>query len=208
LRILLNLVAEERQVHHHKALGHLAHQPITDIVKFSATRLVKVRLPWLIVGLVGGMFATLIVRFFEGALLEKLALAFFIPVIVYMSDAYMSDAVGTQTETLFIRALVIEKIDLGKYLAKEIVVGFLLGSVLGVLLFAYSMAVFGDLNVSIIVGLSIIISSIFSVVIATLVPLILRRFGKDPAIGAGPFTTIAQDILALLIYFVIAAVII
>ncbi|OGF77282.1 hypothetical protein A3I27_00600 [Candidatus Giovannonibacteria bacterium RIFCSPLOWO2_02_FULL_43_11b] len=203
MRILLNLVAEERQVHHHKALGHLAHQPITDIVKFSATRLVKVRLPWLIVGLVGGMFATLIVRFFEGALLEKLALAFFIPVIVYMSDA-----VGTQTETLFIRALVIEKIDLGKYLAKEIVVGFLLGSVLGVLLFAYSMAVFGDLNVSIIVGLSIIISSIFSVVIATLVPLILRRFGKDPAIGAGPFTTIAQDILALLIYFVIAAVII
>ncbi|OGF69144.1 hypothetical protein A3H65_00990 [Candidatus Giovannonibacteria bacterium RIFCSPLOWO2_02_FULL_45_14] len=200
---MLNLVADEKQVHHHKALGHLAHQPITDIVKFSATRLVKVRLPWLLVGLVGGMFATLIVRFFEGALLEKLELAFFIPVIVYMSDA-----VGTQTETLFIRALVIEKIDLGKYLIKEILVGFLLGSALGILLFGYSMFVFNDFEVSIIVGISILAASTLSVIIATLVPLVLRRFGKDPAIGAGPFTTIAQDILALLIYFVVAAIII
>jgi len=203
LRVLLKFVIEEKQVHHHKALGHLAREPITDIVKFSATRLVKVRLPWLLVGLVGGMIATLIVRFFEGALLEKLALAFFIPVIVYMSDA-----VGTQTETLFIRALVIEKIDLGKYLIKEILVGFLLGSALGILLFGYSMFVFNDFEVSLIVGFSILIASTLSVVIATLVPLVLRRFGKDPAIGAGPFTTIAQDILALLIYFVVAAIII
>lgn len=203
MRVLLNLVADEKQVHHHKALGHLAREPITDIVKFSATRLVKVRLPWLLVGLVGGMVATLIVRFFEGALLEKLALAFFIPVIVYMSDA-----VGTQTETLFIRALVIEKIDLGKYLIKEMLVGFLLGSALGILLFGYSMFVFDDFDVSLIVGLSILIASTLSVVIATLVPLVLRHFGKDPAIGAGPFTTIAQDILALLIYFAVAAIII
>ncbi|MEO5635317.1 MAG: hypothetical protein ABIS26_01135, partial [Candidatus Paceibacterota bacterium] len=79
-------------VHHHKSMGHMANQPITDIVKLSAVRLVKVRLPWLLVGLVGGMCATLIVRYFEGTLMEKLALAFFIPVVVYMSDA-----VGTQT---------------------------------------------------------------------------------------------------------------
>lgn len=192
-----------QSVHHHKSMGHLAHQPITDIVKFSAMRMVKVRLPWLLVGLVGGMIATLIVRNFEGALLEKLALAFFIPVIVYMSDA-----VGTQTETLFIRALVIEKINLGKYLAKEIIVGFLLGTALGVLLFAYSMFIFNDLDVSLVVALSIIVSSMFSVVIATLVPLALRHFGKDPAIGAGPFTTIVQDIIALFIYFIIAAILI
>ncbi len=192
-----------KSIHHHKSMGHLAHQPITDIVKFNAMRLVRVRLPWLLVGLVGGMAATLIVRSFEGALLERLALAFFIPVIVYMSDA-----VGTQTETLFIRALVIEKINLAKYLVKEVFVGFLLGTVLGVLLFIYSMVMFNDMDVSFVVGISIIISSVFSVIIATIVPLLLRHFGKDPAIGAGPFTTIVQDIFALFIYFIIAAIII
>lgn len=184
-------------------MGHLAHQPITDIVKFSAMRLVKVRLPWLLFGLVGGMVATLIVRSSEGALLERLALAFFIPVIVYMSDA-----VGTQTETLFIRALVIEKINLAKYLVKEVFVGFLLGTVLGVLLFIYSMIMFNDIEVSFVVAISIVVSSICSVIIATLVPLLLRHFGKDPAIGAGPFTTIVQDIFALVIYFIISAIII
>ncbi len=192
-----------KSIHHHKSMGHLAHQPITDIVKFSAMRLVKVRLPWLLFGLVGGMVATLIVRSSEGALLERLALAFFIPVIVYMSDA-----VGTQTETLFIRALVIEKINLAKYLVKEVFVGFLLGTVLGVLLFIYSMIMFNDIEVSFVVAISIVVSSICSVIIATLVPLLLRHFGKDPAIGAGPFTTIVQDIFALVIYFIISAIII
>ncbi|OGF82258.1 hypothetical protein A3B18_02855 [Candidatus Giovannonibacteria bacterium RIFCSPLOWO2_01_FULL_46_13] len=196
-------MAEEGQVHHHKALGHLAKQPITDIVKFGIGRLVSLRLPWLLLGLVGGMIATLIVRFFETALEEKLALAFFIPVVVYMSDA-----VGTQTETLFIRALSIEKISLRKYLFKEIIIGFLLGLALSVLLYGYAIITFNDSEVAIIVGLSMLISSVFSVIIATFVPLILRRFGKDPAVGAGPFTTILQDILALVIYFVIAAIVI
>lgn len=197
-------MAEDKvQIHHHKALGHLAKQPITDIVKFGISRLVGIRLPWLILGLVGGMAATLIVRYFEGALAEKLALAFFIPVVVYMSDA-----VGTQTETLFIRALAIEKINLKKYLLKEIVIGFLLGAVLSVLLYAYVIIVFNDDSVAKIVGLSMVISSTFAVVIATLIPLLLRGFGKDPAVGAGPFTTIVQDILSLAIYFIVATIII
>ena len=190
-------------VHHHKSMGHLAREPITDIVKFSTLRLVRVRLPWLLVGLLGGIVASLIVKYFESALLEKLVLVIFIPVIVYMADA-----IGTQTETLFIRALSIEKVNLAKYMAKEIVVGFLLGGVLGALLFAYSMFIFKDIDVSLVIGLSIIACSICSVMVATVVPLILRHFGKDPAIGAGPFTTIIQDILSLIIYFLIAAVLI
>ena len=194
---------EERpQIHHHKALGHLAKEPITDIVKFSISRLLKLRLPWLLVGLLGGIIATLIVRFVEGALEQKLALAFFIPVIVYMSDA-----VGTQTETLFIRALAIEKINLKKYLFKETIIGFFMGAVLSVLLYFYAVLVFDDVSVAAIVGVSMIISSIFAVLIATFVPLLLRSFGKDPAVGAGPFTTIVQDILALLVYFLVASLI-
>lgn len=187
-------------IHHHKALGHLARESIVDIMKFSISRMVRIRLPWLLLGLLGGIVATLIVRFFEGALEQKLALAFFIPVIVYMSDA-----VGTQTETLFIRALAIEKIAFKKYLLKEIVIGFLLGAVLSVLLYLYAALVFDDALVAMIVGISMVLSSTFAVIIATFVPLILRGFGVDPAVGAGPFTTVVQDILALVIYFLVAS---
>ena len=193
---------EKPPIHHHKALGHLAKEPITDIVKFRISRLVRLRLPWLLLGLLGGIVATLIVRFFEAALEQKLALAFFIPVIVYMSDA-----VGTQTETLFIRALAIEKISLKRYLLKETAIGFLIGLVLSALMFLYALLIFGDRPVAVIVGVSLLLGSTLAVFLATFVPILLRRFGKDPAVGAGPFTTILQDIVSLIIYFLVAAAI-
>ncbi|HEY4528066.1 MAG TPA: magnesium transporter, partial [Candidatus Paceibacterota bacterium] len=74
-------------------------------------------------------------------------------------------------------------------------------------LYFYAVLVFDDVSVAAIVGVSMIISSIFAVLIATFVPLLLRSFGKDPAVGAGPFTTIVQDILALLVYFLVASLI-
>ena len=190
-------------IHHHKAMGHLAREHITDIVNFSISKLIKLRLPWLVLGLVGGMFATEIVKFFEDTLQRKLTLAFFIPVI-----AYMSDAVGTQTETLFIRALSIEKINIRKYLIKEVSIGLVMGIFMGLMMYAYAAFAFDDLSVAAIVGLAMIINATIAVLIATHVPLLLRKFGVDPAVGAGPFTTIVQDILSLLVYFAVAYLII
>jgi len=182
--------------------GIQAERPIVDIVRARATELVRLRIPWLVLGLVGGMFATVIIQSFEHALERELALAFFIPVIVYMSDA-----VATQTETIFIRSLSLEEIDIKKYLAREALVGMILGVILSGLLFAFAILYLQLLNVAAIVSLAMLASISTAVFIAIFIPLLFSKFKKDPAFGSGPFATIIQDVLSIIIYFAIATLI-
>jgi len=182
--------------------GIQAERPIVDIVKARISSLVRLRIPWLILGLVGGMLATVVVESFEHALERELALAFFIPVIVYMSDA-----VATQTETIFIRSLSLEEIDIKKYLVREALVGVILGIILSALLFAFAILYLQLLNVAAIVSLAMFASISTAVFIAILIPLLFSKLKKDPAFGSGPFATIIQDILSIIIYFAVASLI-
>jgi|SRR3989344_9388444 len=93
-----------------------------DATKDSVKHLLEHRLPWLFLGLIGGILATLIISKYENILSSDIRLAFFIPVIVYLSDV-----VGTQTETILVRELTESKIDLIKYMGKESLVGLGLG---------------------------------------------------------------------------------
>src|SRR3990167_354243 len=97
---------------------HMSHHNLmkAELVNAKFWYLIKLRTPWLLLGLLGALFASLIVSKFELSLRENIALAFFIPMI-----AYMSDAIGTQTETVFIRALTDLKFDIGKYIVREII---------------------------------------------------------------------------------------
>jgi len=182
--------------------GIQAEHPIVDVVKARISMLVRLRIPWLILGLVGGMLATIIVGSFERTLQEELSLAFFIPIIVYMSNA-----VATQTETVFIRSLSLEAFDVKKYLAREVLAGVILGSILSLLLFAFAVVFLQALNVAIIVGLAMLASVSIAVFVAILIPWTLSKLKKDPAFGSGPFATIVQDILSITIYFAIATLI-
>ena len=177
-------------------------QSLIDVFKAKTGNLIKLRLPWLILGLAGGMIATYIVRSFEGVLQEELALAFFIPVIVYMSGA-----VNTQTQTLFIRGLAFEKINVRKYLAREIIVGFVIGLISSALIALYALTIFQSSTVALIVSISMLAGVTSSVILAIIIPWLLMHLGKDPAIGSGPFASIAQDILSLVIYFTVALII-
>jgi len=162
--------------------------------------LVKVRLPWLLLGLLGGVFAAQIIGFFENTLKSQILLVLFIPVIVYLSDA-----VATQTETLIIRGIAIDsKLALKKYFLREIKIGGLLGLILGGTLAIISFFWWQVSSLAIILGLSLFFGISLSVVVAMLIPLILQRFKKDPAFGSGPFATIITDILSITIYFLIA----
>ena len=173
-----------------------------ELVNARFWDLIKIRFPWLVIGLVGGLFASLVVSHFELTLRETVALAFFIPVI-----AYMSDAIGTQTETVFIRALSNLKFNIGKYIVREIIVGVTLGSTFGFLagVFAYFLA--GSVAVGVIVGLSLCLSMTIATGLACITPIILKSFRQDPAVGSGPFTTAIQDVVSLTIYFVVASII-
>lgn len=164
--------------------------------------LIKIRLPWLIIGLGGGLLASVVVSRFELSLRENIALAFFIPVITYMSDA-----IGTQTETILIRALTNLQFNITKYIWREFWVGVVTGAILGSVtgIFAYFLS--SSFNVAFVVGLSLFLAITVAAVLACVTPLVLRSLGRDPAAASGPITTAIQDVVSLLIYFIVAILI-
>jgi len=170
------------------------------IFQASPSALTKLRLPWLVLGLFGGLLAAQIVNFFEGSLRTNFVLAAFIPLIVYMADA-----VGTQTETLFIRSLVY-RLNIKSYFLKEIKVSFSIALILGVLLALVSYFWFNLLLIGIILGVSLFFTIVSAFLLGLLVPYFLNKFGKDPAIASGPLGTIIRDLLSLVLYFSIASI--
>ncbi|HVF69188.1 MAG TPA: magnesium transporter [Xanthomonadales bacterium] len=179
-------------------------QPVLeDDTKEPMTLMVEHRFPWLAVGLVGGIGLTLLASNFEELLSKNLALSYFVPVIVYMASA-----VGQQTDIVYIRNLNKKRTHFLVYLAKELLLcglmGLLFGSLIG--LFAYFM--FQSTAISISVGLAMAVTMGIAPFISLTVPTILKKVHKDPAVGTGPFVTVIQDFLSLLIYFLIATVII
>jgi len=179
---------------------HKYDYPPAKIIWAPAGILVKARLPWLILGLFGGILSAQITNFFETPLKSNFILAAFIPLIVYMADA-----VGTQTETLFIRGLAIDpKLVIKNYLFREIKVGFLIAISIGALLTLISSLWLGLPYIGLILGLSTFLTIISAMAIAILIPWFLSKLKKDPALGSGPFATIITDITSLIIYFSVA----
>lgn len=174
----------------------------TVLTKVPVSIMAKLRLPWLIFGLLGGLLAAQIVSFFEDALTVHFVLAAFIPLIVYMADA-----VGVQAQTLFIRNLALDsRLDIRNYFFKEIKISLIIALILGGLLAVISFLWFDLLAIGIILGLSLFLTVVCACLIAILIPWLLQNLKKDPAIGSGPFATILRDVLSLLVYFSIASV--
>lgn len=160
------------------------------------------RLPWLLAGLLGALFAAGIVEAFETELRDRLLLAFFIPGIVYLADA-----VGTQTETLVVRGLSLGT-SVRQMLRREVWTGLLVGLVLGLVLLPVVAWRWGDVQVAAVVAISLFAACSTATVVAMLLPWALDRLGRDPAFGSGPLATVIQDLLSILIYFGVASVVV
>lgn len=156
------------------------------------------RLPWLLVGLLGSILATVVVSRFERVLEARIAVSFFVPGIVYLADA-----IGTQTEAIAVRGLSLSRAPLRHLLAGELESGLLIGFTLGALSFPAVALGFGDLALALAVALAILTAGAVAASIGLLFPWVLSHAGKDPAYGSGPIATIIQDVLSLLIYFTI-----
>jgi magnesium transporter len=155
------------------------------------------RLPWLFVGLAGAMLSVLIVGSFEEQLDEVVLLAFFVPAVVYMADS-----VGTQTETLLIRALAAD-VRVGPVIRKELLTGVVLGLVVAAFFYPFAAIGWGNGDIALAVSLSLLCSCSIATAVAMLLPLTLSRLGFDPAFGSGPLATVIQDLLSIIIYFAI-----
>lgn len=171
----------------------------------SILELTKARLPWLVLALLGGFITVRVLGLFEGAMAEHGNLFFFTPLI-----AAMAGNVGVQSSAIIVQGLANDTLSgsLFNRLIKEISLSLLNGVILAIILFIGSHLL---LNVEFIIGIIVTIALVSVIIIASLIgtfiPLLLDKFGIDPALATGPFITTSNDICGILIYFSIAKLI-
>ena len=194
---LLQILRDE----HHEDLHRLAgvrHQ--TSIARRAMqeppARRVRDRLPWLLVGLVGSALATALMTRFEATLERTVAVAFFLPGLVYLADA-----VGTQTEAIVVRGLSLAHGHFVRQWLKEAMTGAWIGLVLGSLAALGAFVAFADARLAAAVGLAVFSAGAVAASLGFALPWALSRAGVDPAYGSGPLATIIQDVLTIAIYF-------
>ncbi len=170
----------------------------------SVIQLTKARIPWLLIGLMGGIFGALIIGVFEKPLDMFPKIAFFIPLI-----AAMAGNVGIQSSSIIVQGLANNSLGLestSQKLFKELSVALLNGIICSSLLFVFNLFYSDSYALTFTVSTALMAVIIFASLFGTFVPLALNRMKIDPALATGPFITTTNDVLGLLIYFGIGKV--
>ncbi|SIT06651.1 magnesium transporter [Zobellia uliginosa] len=163
--------------------------------------LTRARLPWLFLGLVGGIGAAGIMGGFEELISKHAVLFFFTPLI-----AAMAGNVGVQSSAIVVQGLANDDLkgSVGNRLIKEMLLALLNGTILALILLLFTWLWKGDFLTSLSICLSLVAVILVAGFIGTFIPLFLHKRGIDPAIATGPFITTSNDIFGILIYFSIA----
>ncbi|MBD5422464.1 MAG: magnesium transporter [Bacteroides sp.] len=192
---VMDQVRESQERDYQLASG-LSSDVETDDTLFTQT---KARLPWLLIGMMGGIGNSMILRNFEAGFAADPALALFIPLI-----GGTGGNVGTQSSAIVVQGLANGSLDIrnsARQLFKELGVGLINGCIISLLVLAYNYFVSGvSLATTLSVSLSLMSVVIFASVFGTFVPLTLERFKVDPALATGPFISITNDIIGMVIY--------
>ncbi|MBL7862557.1 MAG: magnesium transporter [Cyclobacteriaceae bacterium] len=165
----------------------------------SVWRNTRARLPWLLIGILGGMVSARFMGFFEAEIARITAISFFVPLIQATGGN-----VGIQSSSLVVQSLVSPGIvdeGLWKRLLKVFSVALLNGIALAAVVFAITWIVFGPDSLNLVVAIALFFVVIFASFIGTITPLILNQLGFNPALASGPFITTTNDLLGLGIYF-------
>ena len=173
-----------------------------ELTEAPVSKVVRLRLPWLLISMVGGFLSGSVIGGFESTLEAIVMLAVFIPVIMDMGGN-----VGTQSSTIFVRGLATGEIDgaeVWPYFYREIRIGLALGVICGVMISIVAYFWQSNIYLGFVVGVSMLATISVAALIGTLVPLLCSKLNIDPAITAGPFVTTIKDVTGLLIYFAVA----
>jgi magnesium transporter len=174
-----------------------------NIFKMPLKVSVKRRTPWLIVGLFGGIIAAGVISRFEEVLSKNLILVLFIPLVVYLAAA-----VGSQMQTFIIRDMAINpKLRFLKYLTKQASVVLVIGLIISTLLYLVSLMLYGFPRVSFVLSVALFFAVLTSLITGLIIPFLFSKLNLDPANASGPIATIIQDILSILVYFLVASLI-
>ncbi len=194
---IVDVIRDEAEKDYQMASGIASDVETTD----SAWRLSRARLPWLIIGLLGGIFVAAVIGRFEEDLKINPEMAFFIPLI-----AAMAGNVGIQSSAIIVQGLANNSLGLEstfRKLVKEFIVALFNGLILSAILFGYNILFSDSLALTYTVSISLFSVILFAALFGTLIPLMLNRFKLDPALATGPFITTTNDIMGLLIYFLV-----
>lgn len=198
---IVDVLREEADKDYQMAAGITGDVEADD----SILELTRARLPWLFLGLVGGIGAFLIMEGFEGLFTGKAVILFFFTPLI----AAMAGNVGVQSSAIIVQGLANDDIrgSVNSRLIKEMLLAALNGIILAIFLFLFIWAFEGELNTALAISVSLVAVIIVAGLIGTFVPLFLNKRGIDPAIATGPFITTSNDILGILLYFWIAKMI-
>jgi magnesium transporter len=196
---IVDLIKDEAEKDYQLAAGISSDVEADD----SILQLTKARLPWLVLGLIGGLGSVFILEGFESFMNHPSykSLFFFTPLI-----AAMAGNVGVQSSAIIVQGLAndVVKGSLLNRLLKEIGLGLINGGALALLVILFGVATQQPTEVSLTIAISMLCVIIVSALIGTFVPIILNRRGIDPAIATGPFITTSNDIFGIFLFFYIA----
>lgn len=203
-------------------LGRITIDDVVDLIKEEAERdyqlasgisesvesddtvwvLTRARLPWLLIGLLGGVLVAQVIGIFEVQLAKVGALMLFVPLI-----AAMGGNVGVQSSAIVVQGLANKSLDttgIFLKLLKELAVASLNGLICGGVIFIYGVFFLDSMALSYTVGTALFAVIIIAAIFGTLVPLVLDKVKIDPALATGPFITTMNDIIGLSVYFLFA----
>ncbi|MEW6468537.1 MAG: magnesium transporter [Bacteroidota bacterium] len=204
-----------------KLVGRITIDDVVDVIKEEAEKdiqmmsgitedvehsdkiwmLSRSRIPWLLVGLVGGIFGSQVIEEYEGQIRIHPEMAFFMPLI-----AAMGGNAGVQSSAIVVQGIANKTLmaeGILRKLGKEFTVGLLNGMICAVLILGYNLFFSDSMALSITVSVALLSVIVFATLFGTFVPLALNRYRIDPALATGPFITTTNDILGLFVYFLI-----
>lgn len=161
------------------------------------------RLPWLLIGMLGGLGNSLILGGFESSFAMNPKMALFIPLI-----GGTGGNVGIQSSAIVVQGLAnntLKEKHVFSQIIKESVVALINASIISFIVFVYNFFLLGDKEITASVSLSLFAVVIFASIFGTLVPMTLNKLKVDPALATGPFITITNDIIGMMIYMFISA---
>lgn len=185
----------------HFAGIHKSHMEYESTMEVPIMESVVHRVPWLISGLIGILATAAFIGLFENTLENNIILAFFIPVVVYISDA-----LGTQIQTLLVRDLAVMGKDLkiSKYVIKQTAISMIIASMMSALLFLTISSFWQARGIASIISLATFISLTLATISSFIIILGIKKLGGDPALGGGPFGTVISDSLSIVTYLIVA----
>ncbi|MGD9547026.1 MAG: magnesium transporter [Candidatus Krumholzibacteriia bacterium] len=183
-------------------ISRLAGVSVEEFGEHSSLRVARSRLPWLVGALVGEVGSVLVLSHFGASLQTMVALSFYIPMIMALGGN-----TGIQTSSVVVRGLATGELgffQLGRHMLRELGTAMLTGAAMAVAISLLATLIHHNLQLSILLGVAMLLVILMAAMVGAGVPLLLHRVGVDPAVATGPFITTFNDVFGLLVYLGLA----